>query len=152
MNIDIMETERGNNAFRNEEGSAVLFVKLEGTNKYLQTAFTPMNYPSWEVSTITIDSEDLTNHIARRLDGWYVDKCQLDINIDSCGCVVGFDAIVDNITDHVINSAHAGSYDPTLTERVLDKAIVDSATTLEYNLTKAMHEECYNFILEGFEK
>lgn len=152
MNFSICETERGNNAFRNTEtGSAVLFIHLE-SRKYLQASFTPMNYPSWEVSTIELEREDLENHIARVLADWHVDKCQLNINIDEWGDVVDYDLIVDCIVDHAINTAHAAGRNLTKTEAELDSAIVDSATACEYTITKDMHEECYRRILDEFKR
>lgn len=85
MDIDRMLeegiNERGNLSFRNEEGSAVLFAYVDD-GVWLQAAFTPVNYPAWEVSTFSAVDEDLIEHIHENLDGWYVDKCNLDgVNI-----------------------------------------------------------------------
>jgi hypothetical protein len=148
MILDI--TERGNNAFSNEEGSAVLFAEIGPKGKYLQTAYNPMNYPSWDVSTIFLYNDELINHIMYNLDGWHVDKCQLDINT-SDGYVVGAEYVVDEVANHVMNKAYDGDYDPTQTEGALYDAIIDSAAVLDYKLTQRMHQECYEIVMESFE-
>lgn len=147
MNIDI--TERGNNAFSSEEGNVVLFAEIGPKGKYLQIAHTPMNYPSWDVSTIFLYNDDLQNHIMYNLDGWHVDKCQLDINT-SDDCVVGAEGVVDDVANHVMNSARDGDYDPTQTEGALYDAVIDSAAALDYYLTQRMHQECYEIVMESF--
>ena len=148
MNIEF--TERGNNAFRSEEGSAVIFAEVGPKGKYVQAAFTPMNYPSWDVSTIFLYNDELINHIMYNLDGWHVDKCQLDINT-SDGCVVGAEYVVDEVANHVMKKAYDGDYDPTQTEGALYDAIIDSAAALDYILTQRMHQECYETVMDSFE-
>ena len=149
--MDIAFTERGNNAFRSEEGSAVIFAEVGPKGKYVQAAFTPMNYPAWDVSIVYLYGEELLDHIARNLSGWMVDKCQLPVNIDDSCCVIGFDEVVDDVATHVMTIAYEGEFNPTATEGALEDAILDSARVMEYYMTKAMQKECYDLVMENFE-
>lgn len=147
--MDLNITERGNNAFHSETGSAVLFTELE-KGKYLQAAYTPMNYPAWNVNTAMFMEDELRNHIMYNLDGWYVDKCQLDINIVD-GMVLGADFIVEDIIEHVIKKAEDYDFNPAKTTGALFDAVTDSAAALEYTLTNRMHQECYEELFEQLE-
>ena len=149
--MDICETERGNNAFSNSEGSAVIFIEQEIEGKYLQIGYTPMNYPSWDVSTIYLYNEELADHIAYNLGGWHVDKCQFPINIDCENLVIAADDVVDDVANHVMSIAYEGEFDPTQTQGALEDAIDDSARVMEYILTEKMRKECYDIIMENFE-
>jgi len=151
MNIDEMLDEgiceRGNYAFHNEEGCAVLFARVDG-RYWLQSAYSPMNYPSWEVSKFQGAEENLINHINENLGGWYIDKTQRDLN-ESDGFVIGADDVVDDVANHVMNKARNGDYDPTQTTGALYDAIMDSATVLSYLMTQRMLAECAEIILES---
>jgi len=153
MNIDKMleegVCERGNYAFSNDEGSAVLFAQVD--DKYwLQAAYSPMNYPSWEVSKFQGAKENLVNHIHENLGGWHVDKTQCDLNVSNDGYVISADDVVDDVANHVINTARDGGYDPTQTTGALYDAIVDSSNVLQYVMSKYMIDECAEIILENF--
>jgi hypothetical protein len=82
-------TERGNTAFADDGGKAVIFKKMptedESVSIYLQAAHTPGNYPSWEVGFLTISEAELVKHIQDNLSGWLVMKYNLDIEIEMDG-------------------------------------------------------------------
>jgi len=146
MSFNINITERGNNAFSNEENSVVLFCEIE-KNTYLQTAHTPMNYPAWDVSIVRQQREELVNHITYRLDGWHVDKCNLEeLNIHN-DHVIG----IDTITDEICTQLHLLMDDHDVYPKdnvMLISAIKDSAGQLGYTLTKRMVESCIEFFNE----
>ncbi len=135
-------SERGNHAFRNDEGSAVLFAELETKGKYLQTAFTPVNYPAWEVGEVFLYGEDLQDHISYNLSGWYVDKCQLDINVTIGGVVIGADDIAFEIADRIDQAATDNDCNPAETPGALEDAVDEAATALGYTLTKKLRQDC----------
>ena len=150
--MDLNITERGNNAFSNEEGSAVLFAEIGPDGKYLQTAYNPMNYPSWDVNTIVLQKDELLNHIMYNLDGWHIDKCQFTKINSVDGYVVGAEVVIDEVANHVMKEALDGDYDPTQSSGALDDAIIDSADVLKYKLTHRMHFDCYTTVMENFKK
>jgi hypothetical protein len=139
--------ERGNYAFSNEEGSAVLFTQI-GEDYWLQAAYTPMNYPSWDVSTFSGPEEDLVNHITYTLGGWHIDKTQCDLN-ESDGCVVPADDVVDDVANHVMQMAekYGWEFDPTTSIETHDM-IKQSAQALSYLVTERMVSEIHVVILE----
>jgi hypothetical protein len=139
--------ERGNYAFSNEEGSAVLFTQI-GEDYWLQAAYTPMNYPSWDVSSFYLVEEDLVNHITYTLGGWHIDKTQCDLN-DSDGCIVPAEDVVDDVANHVMNMAakYGWGFDPTTSLETHD-VIKQSAEMLSYLMTERMISEVEDIILE----
>lgn len=140
--------ERGNYAFHNEEGSAVLFAQVDD-RYWLQVAYTPMNYPAWEVSKFQGAEENLVNHINENLGGWTIDKTQCDLN-ESDGVVIGGMDVVQDVIEHVLKMAEKFDFDPTGTYDGLGDAIMDSASVLSYKLSKDMFNECYNEITEYY--
>lgn len=159
--MDINESERGNSAFSNEEGHAVIFIELDepvhqpdpnSTKfKFLQSAYSPMNYPVWDVSTIEITKEKLRDHIAYNLGGWHVDKNNLNVNATDDSYVLDATDIIEDVVDHAINQAHAGDYDPTATQGMVSSGIWDSAVALSYTLSDKLHAEAVEVFEDEFD-
>ncbi len=147
----INATERGNNAFSNSEGASVIFVGLTIKGHYLQSAYTPCNYPAFDVSTVYMYGEKLRDHIMYNLAGWYVHKCQLDVNIDDDGYVIDAENVIEEVAEHVVKMALKNDCDPTQTGDMLDDAIQDSANVLHYVVTLKMIEDCRPLVIEDME-
>lgn len=139
--------ERGNYAFSNEEGSAVLFARI-GDDRWIQAAYSPMNYPSWDVSTFNGTEEDLVNHITYTLGGWHIDKTQCDLN-ENDGIVVDAEDVVDDVASHVITMAekYGWEFDPTTSIETHD-AIKSSAEMLSLLVTERMISEIEDILLD----
>ncbi len=149
MDLDL--TERGNNAFRSEEGNTVLFAEIGPDCAYLQVAFNPMNYPAWDVSTVKLHDDDLINHIMYNLDGWHIDKCQF-VEVNSVdGYVIGAVTVIDDIINDIMDRAVEHDYDPMKNVGTGIEDITDSAATLGYTLTQRMSQECYEELIERFD-
>jgi len=147
--VVIDETERGNNAFYNEEGAAVLFMEMDNIGHFLQSSFTPQNYPKWNVSTVRLTEDELIDHITYNLEGWYVDKCNLDNVSIVNDCVSGIFAIGEEISNHVDKMADKYAFNPNDTESELKLAITDSAKMLKYYLTEQMLNTCVKIYHEN---
>ncbi len=159
MNID--ETERGNSAYSNEEGSAVIFIELDdavcqpspdvSNFKFLQSAFTPQNYPMWDISTIELTKEKLRDHIAYKLGGWHSDKNTIGVNVTDDSYVIDAIDIVESVVDHAINQAHSNDYNPLRTQGMVSSGIRDSAAALNYELTDRLHTDCCELFENDFD-
>ena len=69
--------ERGNVALTNG-ASAVLWV-MDGDTAVKAVSYTPGDYPAWHLDTdCCISSEDLAEHINTNLQGWRVQKMNLE--------------------------------------------------------------------------
>jgi len=147
--LEIGITERGNNAFSNEEGNAVLFAMV-GDNQWLQSMYCPQNYPVWNVTLITCTKEAMIDHIGEHLGGWRIDKCQFDINQD-CGIVVSDEEVIEDVVTHVLNKLYDWDFDPLATVGALEAAVADSATELDYKLTSSLRIKCYSLITAKIE-
>lgn len=81
------DNERGNVALTNG-ASAVLWV-MDGNTAIKEVSYTPDNYPAWHLDTdCSISSEDLVEHINENLQGWFVQKANVEgIDIDEDGTV-----------------------------------------------------------------
>lgn len=130
--MDLKINERGNNAFHNDNGCAILIAQL-GDQEYLQASYTPTNYPTWHIETIIITETKLTNHIMYNLCGWKVDKCQLNINIDD-NEVADIDYIKDKIMEYVIE--HHSKYEN------IRRSINTAAVELNFIVTDKIVGDC----------
>ena len=81
------DTERGNVALT-DGSSAVLWV-MDSDTAIKEISYTPDNYPAWYVNTdCEIEVEELVKHINENLQGWFVQKANVEgINIDDDGTV-----------------------------------------------------------------
>lgn len=81
------DTERGNVALT-DGPSAVLWV-MDGDTAIKEVSYTPDNYPAWYINTdCAISSEELVKHINKNLQGWFVQKANVEgINIADDGTV-----------------------------------------------------------------
>ena len=80
------DTERGNVALT-DGSSAVLWV-MDGDTAIKEISYTPDNYPAWYVNDCEIAVEELVKHINENLQGWFVQKANVEgINIDDDGTV-----------------------------------------------------------------
>jgi len=142
--------ERGNYAFHNQTGHAVLFARVDD-KFWLQAAYSPGNYPAWDVSKFQGSEENLVNHINDNLGSWYIDKTQCDLN-ENDGVLVGAVEVVMDVVEHVMKMAEKYDFDPTQTPDGLCDVITDSASVLRYKLSRQMFNDCFNEITEYYGK
>jgi hypothetical protein len=137
--------ERGNYAFSNFDGRSVLFAKIDNDH-WLQAAYSPENYPSWDVSSFYSTEEGLVDHITYTLGGWWINKTQCDLNT-SDGCVVDAEDVVEDVAEHVMKTADKYGWNYKHPD-LLQVAIQNSANMLSYLVTKKMIQEIEDKLLE----
>jgi len=139
--------ERGNYAFRNENGSAVLFAKVD-EDYWLQAAFTPMNYPAWNISMFYGTEEEMIGYIHENLGGWIIDKTQCDLNEEDGRLLYAYD-IVENIVKDVCHHIDCHNCKLATNDKAIDDAISTSAMKLRYLISRDMRQEIYEEIFEN---
>ncbi len=151
MQFDLNESERGNNAFRNEEGSSVIFIKLDNgkTDGFLQISFTPMNYPAWDISETDISEDGLVNHITYNLEDWNIDKCNLiGVNILN-NKVRGIESIAEDVLERIELMEDKYGFDSNPDDETLNRCIRESADHLGYGMTSKMIKTCTDMYHEN---
>jgi len=140
-------TERGHIALSHPETDSAILIAKTGMKEgeYLISNFCGQNYPKWNVYKFYFYAEELQDYIMENLQGWFVDKMNgVDINVstgyDHCTYVMDRDEVMNEIVSHAVKKAEAGDY-IIEGEDMIVTAVVESANTLQYFLTRQLKED-----------
>jgi hypothetical protein len=73
---DLNLTERGGTMLTSEE-NIIAWLPIQDDVR-LEVSYNPSNYPCLNVMTVTLTDQQLVDHINNNLEGWYIQKNNLD--------------------------------------------------------------------------
>lgn len=81
-------TDRGNVMLTCEDCDDFSFYGRLPSGGWLEVTYRLGNYPKVNVAALDISDEQLAQHINDKLQGWFVDKANVNgLNIDQAGCI-----------------------------------------------------------------
>ena len=70
--------ERGNTMLATGEGNFVAWLDMDDEGHRLEVSYAPDNYPALNVAVVNLSDEELADHINEKLQGWIVQKCNIE--------------------------------------------------------------------------
>lgn len=77
LDTNWVESEKGNTMLSNDDGGFVVWINLDG-KRMLEVTDTPGNSPRFYASIEKWDPEATRKHCITNLEGWYVNRWNLD--------------------------------------------------------------------------